>query len=160
MSCQENQLFFSYFLLKTGHATHKPVYFFLDFLITVASVTLIWCSKGKLSILLCFTVLLFMSGCSSLWKMIFFFRPVCCRSGPVWTALCSCRSSHHELQGSRPWCWPTTAWRVSSGSSRKSQRCPAWRSSWWCGITRIRVLLRVSRAHIQHKGKLWFIWWA
>lgn len=85
---------------------------------------------------------------SIIWKVIFVF-PARCRSGPAWTALCSCHSSHHELQGSQPWCWPTIGWRVFSGSSQKSQRCPAWQSSWWCGTIRIRVLLRVSRTNSQ-----------
>jgi len=70
--------------------------------------------------------------------------PISCRSGPVWTALCSCHSSHREPLGSLQWCWPTIALRVFSGSSQKFLRCRAWLSCWWCGITRTRVLLRVS----------------
>ena len=81
---------------------------------------------------------------SSLVLMFFSLFSVLCRSGPVSTALCSCHLSHHGLQGSQQWCWPTIALRVFSGSSQKSPRCQAWQNCWWYGITRIRVLLRVS----------------
>lgn len=84
------------------------------------------------------------SGLTSLFCLFFFF--FLCRSGPVWTAHCSCHLFLHELRASQQWCWPTIGWRVSSGSSRKSLRCRAWLSCWWCGTTRTRVLLKVSVA--------------
>lgn len=81
---------------------------------------------------------------------------VLCRSGPAWTALCSCHLSHHGHLGSQQWCWPTIVLRVFSGSSLKSPRCLAWLSCWWCGITRTRVLLRVSITDSHHKYEsLW-----
>lgn len=80
-------------------------------------------------------------GISGLTSIVFV---VPCRSGPVWTVHCSCHLFLQGLRASQPWCWPTTGWRVSSGSSQKSPRCRAWLSCWWCGTIRTKVPLKVS----------------